>query len=592
MALNAVPMFPLHKAENSWLPAVYRTGEMRNVDLKTALLEAHLIQKIELGSTVPTHSVYRLLLTLIYSALAEAEEFPETKTAFTRWQLATLGGEPLPADAVESYFDKFEDRFYLVHDVAPFAQDPSLRRMLVPGGDGTEKEFVKAAKSATGASAVSALHPADPAYPTSGSAAPWGLTPLRFDPDAMSEAQQTLALFETLMSQRWNHGPILRGERRFFGDGELGKGAGDAHLTTAPLRRVVHFLPSAGSLSADLAIAMKFCDEAFMYPPEGREGLAYIAEWERPVDETTGWLVGFGRNESRALWCKAGAPRSAFNDSQAALLIIAEEGRVTALVRRLRWRNKAVKAEFAARRDAIEAFKERQKEAAKDEKRSPDDDLGESLLQPPFVEAAWNPYIAPNRKRYERPLNGGRNISADTAMSMSDLVELPLLGSSSAQYERPEWFDIFQNPSFRALFEAGLDVDVRVLVNVGKIDQDKEFADFSLSFPTRHAFDTDEAKGSAREWLRLGRGLAFDLKKASGSSTAEHIFWPAYTELFYQYVVSPSEVAAPSAARSEIRGVLFSVFESCMVAERSERPLDYAKKLGMLRQSFDKRMNE
>ena len=584
-------MFPLHAAENPWLPVVYRTGEIRSVDLKTALVDAHLIGKIELGSTVATHSVYRLLLTLLYSALADAEEFPETRAKFAQWQLGVIGGEPLPAGAINSYFAKFDDRFFLVHEAAPFAQDPSLRRMLVPGGDGSDKEFETASKKASGASAISALHPADPAYPTSGSAAPWGLTPLRFDPDSMSEAQQTLALFETLMVQRWNHGPILRGERRFFGDGALGKDEGDAHLTTAPLRRVVHFLPDFGSLSADLVAAMEFCDEDTLYPTEGRAGLASIPEWERPLDEETGWLVGFGRNEGRASWCTPGVPRSAFNDSQAALLIVAAEGKVTALVRRLRWRNKAVKAEFTARRDAIEEFKERQK-AAKDEDRPTDDDLGESLLQPPFVEAVWNPYIAPSQKRYERPLNGGRNVSSDTAMSMSDLVELPLLGSSSSKFERPGWFDIFQNPSFRGLVESGLEVDVRVLVNVGKIDQDKEFADFSLSFPTRHAFDTDDAKGRAREWLRLGRNLAFELRKASGSATAEHIYWPAYTEMFYQRVVSRSEVAPPSDAKREILSMLLSVFESCMVSERSERPLDYAKKLGMLKNGFYRRMEE
>lgn len=604
------PSMPLHDPSTPWLAATYPDGSTRLVDLKTALLEAHLIDKFELGHTVITHSVYRLLLTIAYSALYEADELPDRAAEFSAWQrsaLATNAG--FPSAAIETYFDKYADRFYLVHPRLPFLQDPSLYRYVaeksldLATADEIRKAFTAAEKdSRQKGFTVSQTHPLVASYKTTAKCHQWGLAPEIFSP-SLSVAERTSAMFGTLVYQRTSLGPIGRGERTFSNDGPLsGK---DTHSTISPLRRVVHYLPKTGSLFRDLVIAMKHAES---------EQLAAPAEWEREV-APTGWLAGTGVDGGdRSVWLtavKLDAPREAMNDSQMAILFAPLRDGDFTVLRKNRYRNSAFKAQAETSKKAQEARKKQEAdwrvaraEAFKADPAASFAPLPSAHILPDHLPPAWNPYIARRVETANRPLVAQENLSEDTALSHADIMRVPLLGGRNA-FQSPPWFSVFDSSVRDVIENADFRVEVRVLVNGGKLHQDVDFNDFELTLPSDGLVADEAVRDVIRGWMVVGDQtirVVSDQIKSSASlkhldvdalkNAAARLFWAQYTELFRAAVLGAGKPSKAVGYTKEIVALALDCFDSATEVVRFQNPLQRVQFRSKISPATRKAVNE
>lgn len=580
---------PLADPIQPWLPVVYGDGSHQLIDLKTALLDAHRIDRFELGHTVVTHSLYRLLLTLAYGILQESGEMPERAADFNAWQSAALETNAgFDAAAVGAYFESYADRFFLVHPRLPFLQDPSLYRYATPGGlsRATAGEMRTAFNGAVHkGSSVSDIHPLVASYVTTAKCHQWGLAPEIFT-SSMFDAEKVLAMFGALMYQRNSLGSIGRGERTFTND--AGTPTADTHSTISPLRRVVHYLPATGSFFRDLVISMQ--NVSF-------ETLEKHAEWERPV-ANTGWLEGIGLDAGdRSLWFGgADSPREAMDDSQMSILFVPTTDFDIRVIRRNRYRNKTAKANFAQSKEEQKTQAAAKKAWEADRKAAVD--ANPSYVATPLPEVAigvdhlvpaWNPYIARRQNGINRPLSAHESLSEETSLSHADIMRVPLLGNAST-FHQPLWFNVFDS-SRRDVLDRGLfPVEIRVLVNGGKIDQDVDFNDFELRLPSTGLASDPVFRENIRTWMKVGDkvadSLAFRVKKAaeprrldSGkmSSEAKRLFWAQFSDIFRAAVFG--HVGGPSidAYATEVRNLALACFDSATDVVRLQNPLVHAR---------------
>jgi len=96
-----------------WIPCIGRSGETLHVSLQDALLNAHALQEVYDESPLVTVALYRLLLANLHRVFG-----PENRRAWhALWQ-----GERWPAEPVQTYLRRWEERFDLFHPDRPFFQ--------------------------------------------------------------------------------------------------------------------------------------------------------------------------------------------------------------------------------------------------------------------------------------------------------------------------------------------------------------------------------------------------------------------------------------------------------------------------------------
>ncbi|WP_243092889.1 type I-E CRISPR-associated protein Cse1/CasA [Thermus hydrothermalis] len=103
--------------EEPWIP-VLEGGQVREVSLREALLQAHRITRIETASPLEEAALHRLLLAILHRAL------PPVKDALDGADLLDRGA--FDHGALEAYLDQYHGRFWLFHPQAPFFQIADL----------------------------------------------------------------------------------------------------------------------------------------------------------------------------------------------------------------------------------------------------------------------------------------------------------------------------------------------------------------------------------------------------------------------------------------------------------------------------------
>lgn len=103
--------------EEPWIP-VLKDGQIREVGLREALVEAHAIERIETSSPLEEVALHRLLLAVVYRAI------PPLKDEFDALELLERG--QFDPRSIEDYLDRHYARFYLFHESTPFLQIPDL----------------------------------------------------------------------------------------------------------------------------------------------------------------------------------------------------------------------------------------------------------------------------------------------------------------------------------------------------------------------------------------------------------------------------------------------------------------------------------
>ncbi|WP_353513483.1 type I-E CRISPR-associated protein Cse1/CasA [Thermus sp. LT1-2-5] len=103
--------------EEPWIP-VLKDGQVYQVSLGEALLEAHTIARIETASPLEEAALHRLLLALLHRALPPVRDEQDAADL--------LDGGQFDQGALQSYLDRYHPRFWLFHPEAPFFQIADL----------------------------------------------------------------------------------------------------------------------------------------------------------------------------------------------------------------------------------------------------------------------------------------------------------------------------------------------------------------------------------------------------------------------------------------------------------------------------------
>lgn len=109
--------------DEPWILALNLSGTVREVSLRQALHEAPRLRRIVGELPSQEVAVLRLLLAILYRALAVDGDDEVAREAWSRWWAQ---GE-MPPDLVDDYLDRYADRFDLIHPHQPFFQVADLR---------------------------------------------------------------------------------------------------------------------------------------------------------------------------------------------------------------------------------------------------------------------------------------------------------------------------------------------------------------------------------------------------------------------------------------------------------------------------------
>jgi len=96
-----------------WIPAIDLEGRSIKLGIKDVVLKAHELRDIYDPSPIVTASLYRLLLALL-QRIYGPRGYEEWKNLYNK--------EEFESSPLENYINKWEDRFWLIHDKHPFYQ--------------------------------------------------------------------------------------------------------------------------------------------------------------------------------------------------------------------------------------------------------------------------------------------------------------------------------------------------------------------------------------------------------------------------------------------------------------------------------------
>jgi CRISPR system Cascade subunit CasA len=103
--------------EEPWIP-VLREGRVEEVGLREALLQAHTITRIETPSPLEEAALHRLPLAVLHRALMGPRRLEDV---LDWWRARRFPERP-----IRDYLNRFRDRFFLFHPMAPFFQVADL----------------------------------------------------------------------------------------------------------------------------------------------------------------------------------------------------------------------------------------------------------------------------------------------------------------------------------------------------------------------------------------------------------------------------------------------------------------------------------
>lgn len=555
------PTLPLHNGPG-WLSVTYiENDEPQIVNLKTFFKDAHKISNMHLNNASATAALYRIILSISYSAyLGEA-----SKASWIN-QKNTLIKENLgfSSEWVETYFEKWDDRFYLIHPTLPFLQDASLYETYTHSlnlpEDKQYKKWQESLKS------ISNLYPKEPSTASEGGQkAIWGLPEEEIYSSLSNFDTNVNILLTSLLHHRYSHSATLRGTRSFL-DGTKNK---EAYHAAHAFRCAVHYIPQGKSIFQSLLIAMKPYNEL----------LEDIPEWERDVDKETGYLDKIGKDlHYSEVLHSFDAPRSSVNLTHLALIFVPEvdsEGK-----------QKDNGGQVQQLRRILFSFKEFK-------------DADGSKLSFPL---SWNPYVAiksVENKAYKLV----SNISEMTSMGNANLRKIPLL-KEAPDIKIPEAIQNLNNMELMLSIPRDHQ-KINIYIYSGDASQEKTYSDLVLR--EKYPLSREDAL-KAKDWFEVGEILRKELKnkisdvrrkrnddekKKANSDTSLEIevltqFWNEYSLLFESALENGCEPI--NKYENQIWKIMSSIYETATQSVMYSSPTEYSKYRIFLRAGFNKAM--
>lgn len=115
-----------------WIPVIECDGRQKKVSLTEALVQAHGIRDLAGESKTQDMAMLRLLLAVAYTVFSRVDmenresRIRTVQQATCRWGDLWRRGA-FPAQPLEEYLERWQDRFWLFHPTRPFYQVPGLQ---------------------------------------------------------------------------------------------------------------------------------------------------------------------------------------------------------------------------------------------------------------------------------------------------------------------------------------------------------------------------------------------------------------------------------------------------------------------------------
>lgn len=113
----------------TWIVVMTKRGELKEVSLTDALLNAHEYRELRGELPVQDIAILRLLEAVLHSVFYYVDEYGNESllgNAMERWEALWELGH-FPEKPIREYLEKWRDRFFLFHDKYPFYQVPEAK---------------------------------------------------------------------------------------------------------------------------------------------------------------------------------------------------------------------------------------------------------------------------------------------------------------------------------------------------------------------------------------------------------------------------------------------------------------------------------
>jgi hypothetical protein len=548
------PLLPIHRGDG-WISALYNDGVWSKVNLEMALLDASKIVRLELKNSAATGALYRILLSIVYEPWDTWDLESPDDWATKRLDLYKANNG-FDKEWVNNYFDRFDDRFYLIHGSTPFFGDLSL---YLTYEDDDRDKFRTNVSDGDVAKPVARQDPLliKRAVTESKELALWGLPQEnRFKVDA-PDGSKIYELMSSLLYIRYATTAVPRSIRKFFDDSSSTKKASKIHA----FRGAPHYLPETGSLYRDLLLAMKYTDTVENDTPE----------WERDIGEKKGLLKLLGYNVTYDdLVLDLTAPRSSVNITNHAGMYVPEMGQENGGEIRYVWG-------------------------------VPFDSNGADLPVPPH----WNPYVA--WWKATKPTKTNPNPQNKAVKISSYMAESTFFGSPSSKviYStknnniiNPEVLETWQDEGIRDVFQSDGFPKLRILIFGLDAGQDKSFCNFSIL--TKDYVDelTPVEKNYLDDWMILGEKIALFIAESlsdkvirgfdnslSSNIDIKSTFWENYNEIFQRSL--SQGISSPTEFKTEIFQLAEGIFSDTTYLKYVD-PFQYTGRLGYIKNNISK----
>ena len=104
--------------DENWIPVRFPDGTRKELGIRAVLLQAKRITSIEDASPLVVAALHRFLLAVLYRALEGPTDIKQAKAIF-------ISG--FPKEKIDTYLEKWHDRFWLFDEKHPFGQIPNFQ---------------------------------------------------------------------------------------------------------------------------------------------------------------------------------------------------------------------------------------------------------------------------------------------------------------------------------------------------------------------------------------------------------------------------------------------------------------------------------
>lgn len=571
---EVIPALPLHKNGSEWINAIYVNGERKNIHLKQLFLESKYIKSFSLGSSPSTLALYRIAVSIAYKLILMDkgnDYFPKNINEFDDFKISLIANnEGFSEDNVNKYFEKYDDRFYLIHPTYPFMQDPSLYKFYAESGTKLEDED-RRKDIAKKVANISNVHPSAPSTNNeNGQKIAWGLPAENIFKVDLENDEKINLLMTSLLHNTYSHSATNRGKKLYENSMNI-KNNDDYHKTHY-YRCAIGYIPQGDSLFQTLIIPMEFesaydIERDLPIWEEEPNSLGFLKYYGYtfPVEK----LTFFDSSNPNKNW-----PRSSVNSTHLSMLFfpefstktnrMADNGGIINQMRRilinLKWKDTNGKIPFPR---------------------------------------SWNPFVAVkydkdgNKKAFKQV----QEISPKTSMKYSNLTKIPLFPNDyfvGLNIEKPfalEEYSYFQEHDMFSQENSY----VNVLIFSGDASKDKTFADFSIKENSLIVLtkNKEEEKFNLDSWFIVGSDLNYNLRinvknaiskggSAPISDSVENqvseMFWNFYSTLYNENVnIERINPVGSEKNKNLLKDNIMNIYENMTASSRYNNPLLYAK---------------